>query len=48
MTNLAKVILEDEMGYEVEDTMADPGLVYASLAQGDQDVFMDGWLPITH
>ncbi|SDC17371.1 glycine betaine ABC transporter substrate-binding protein [Geotoga petraea] len=48
MTNLAKVILVDEMGYEVEDTMADPGLVYASLAQGDQDVFMDGWLPITH
>jgi len=48
MTNLAKVVLEDEMGYDVETTMADPGLVFASLAQGDQDVFMDGWLPVTH
>jgi len=48
MTNLAKVVLEDEMGYDVQTTMADPGLVYASLAQGDQDVFMDGWLPVTH
>jgi glycine betaine/proline transport system substrate-binding protein len=48
MTNLAKVVLEDEMGYDVETTMADPGLVFASLSQSDQDVFMDGWLPVTH
>ncbi|UYP00360.1 glycine betaine ABC transporter substrate-binding protein [Oceanotoga sp. DSM 15011] len=48
MTNLAKVILEDEMGYDVETTMADPGLIFVSLAQGNQDAFLDAWLPITH
>ncbi len=48
MTNLAKNILEDKMGYDVNITMADPGVIYASLAQGRQDAFLDGWLPVTH
>lgn len=48
MTNLAKVILEDRMDYQVEMTAADVAPVYSSLAQGDQDAFMDGWLPVTH
>lgn len=48
MTNLAKVILEDKMGYTVELTMADVAPIFASLASGDQDIFMDAWLPITH
>jgi glycine betaine/proline transport system substrate-binding protein len=48
MTNLAKVILEDKMGYTVQLRVADVGPVYASLAQGDQDAFLDAWLPITH
>src|SRR6056297_3500040 len=48
MTNLVKVVLEDKMGYDVEMTMADPGVVYASIAKGFQDAFMDGWLPVTH
>lgn len=48
MTNLAKVILEDKMGYDVEVTMADVAPIFTSLSSGDQDVFMDAWLPITH
>ncbi len=48
MTNLAKVILEEKMGYDVEVTMADVAPIFTSLANGDQDVFMDAWLPITH
>lgn len=48
ITNLAKVILEQHMGYNVELTMADVGPVYASVAQGAQDMFLDAWLPATH
>ncbi|MFA9465886.1 MAG: glycine betaine ABC transporter substrate-binding protein [Velocimicrobium sp.] len=48
MTNLAKVILEEKMGYDVEMTMADVAPIFTSLADNDQDVFMDAWLPITH
>ena len=48
MTNLIAVILEDEMGYDVELTQADPGVIYAAVANGDQDVFIDAWLPNTH
>ncbi len=48
MTHLAKVVLEEEMGYDVEITQADPGVIYAAVAQGDQDLFLDAWLPNTH
>lgn len=48
MTNLAAVILEEKMGYEVEMTMADVAPIFTSLADGDADVFMDAWLPTTH
>ncbi|WP_246542889.1 glycine betaine ABC transporter substrate-binding protein [Fusibacter paucivorans] len=48
MTNLAKAILEDKMGYTVEITMADVAPIFTSLANGDQDAFMDAWLPTTH
>lgn len=48
MTNLVAVILEDELGYDVELTQADPGLIYADVANGGQDVFLDAWLPVTH
>lgn len=48
MTNLAKAILEEEMGYDVELTQADPGVIYGALANGDQDAFLDAWLPHTH
>lgn len=48
MTNLVAAILEDEMGYDVDLTQADPGVIYAALADGDQDLLLDAWLPNTH
>lgn len=47
MTQLVDHVLED-MGYDVELTMADPGLVYASMAEGSEDFLLDAWLPVTH
>ena len=46
-TYIAKNILET-MGYTVKLQEADAGVVYAGLAKGDIDVFMDAWLPDTH
>lgn len=48
MTSLAKVVLEDRMGYAVETTMADVAPVFTSVASGDSDAFLDAWLPLTH
>lgn len=48
MTHLAKVILEEKMGYTVETTMADVAPIFTSVANGDYDIFMDTWLPTTH
>lgn len=48
ITHLAKVILEEEMNYEVEAMVAYIGPVYASLGNGDKDAFLDAWLPVTH
>ncbi|MGE9289880.1 MAG: glycine betaine ABC transporter substrate-binding protein [Puniceicoccales bacterium] len=48
MTNLVAAILDEEMGYDVEITQADPGVIYAAVANGDQDLFLDAWLPNTH
>lgn len=47
MTHLADEILT-ENGYEVTSKKAAVDLVFASLANGDTDVFMDAWLPATH
>lgn len=47
-TNLAKNILEEKMGYEVEITSADVGPAYTSIANGDHDAFMETWLPVLH
>lgn len=47
-TNLAKNVLEEKMGYEVEITTADVGPAYTSVAQGDYDAFMETWLPVLH
>ena len=48
MTYLAEAILEDEMDYEVEATMADAGPIFSDVAQGNVDAFLDAWLPTTH
>jgi glycine betaine/proline transport system substrate-binding protein len=47
-THLVQTILEDEMGYDVSITAADVGPAYASVASGDQDAFMEAWLPGLH
>lgn len=48
MTHLAQAILEDRMGYTVRTTMADVAPVFASVATGDNDAFLEAWEPITH
>lgn len=47
MTYVIKEILADK-GYEVELKNAAVDLIFASLSNGDTDLFLDAWLPITH
>ncbi len=47
VSNLWQVILEDQ-GYTVELTQLDVAPLFVGLSEGDIDVFMDSWLPITH
>lgn len=47
-THLAKVILEEKMGYDVSITAADVGPAYTAVAQGSKDAFMETWLPVLH
>ena len=47
MTNLAEEILL-EKGYKVNVKSAAVNLLFASMSNGDTDVFMDTWLPVTH
>ncbi|MDF3150235.1 glycine betaine ABC transporter substrate-binding protein, partial [Streptomyces sp. T21Q-yed] len=46
-TYLWQNILEDR-GYKPKVEQLDPGPLYTSLAQGQMDVQLDGWLPTTH
>ncbi len=48
MTHLAKVILEDKMDYEVDISMADIGVIFTSLSEGESDFLLDSWLPVFH
>lgn len=47
-THLAENVLEEKMGYEVNLTSADVGPAYTAIANGDQDAFMETWLPVLH
>jgi len=47
VTYLFKQILEDR-GYQVDITELEVGQIYAGLAQGNPDLFLDAWLPATH
>lgn len=47
VSHLWSQILESK-GYNVEMTMADPGVVFAGTAAGDYDLNFDTWLPTTH
>lgn len=44
----AMAIALEEQGYTVDLTDADIGLVFTSIASGDMDLLLDGWLPLTH
>lgn len=46
-THLWKQELEKK-GYKVEMVQLDPGPLFAGLAKGDVDLFLDTWLPTTH
>ncbi|MFI0464644.1 glycine betaine ABC transporter substrate-binding protein [Saccharopolyspora sp. 5N102] len=47
VTYLYKELLERQ-GYRVNVTELEVGPIYAGLAQGNPDLFLDGWLPETH
>jgi len=47
MTHIAKVIME-EKGYRVVIQRATPDMILASMNNGDTDLYMDVWLPLTH
>ncbi|MDX3191743.1 glycine betaine ABC transporter substrate-binding protein [Streptomyces sp. MN03-5084-2B] len=47
LTNLYQAVLESK-GYQVKTQLLDVGPIYAGLAKGDVDLFLDAWLPATH
>lgn len=47
MTKVTKLALE-EAGIEIETYLLGPGAMYASLAKGEGDIFLESWLPQTH
>ncbi|MDN5347016.1 MAG: glycine betaine/proline transport system substrate-binding protein [Clostridia bacterium] len=47
-TNIAKILLEEELGYKVHVQNADVGVTFSGLASGDIDIFLDSWLPHMH
>lgn len=47
-TNLVKEILEQKMGYKVDLTMSDIGIMYQGLSDGQIDFMLMAWLPKTH
>ena len=47
-TNLAQVVLEEKMGYDVSIQSAQVGPAYTDIAKGNSDAFMETWLPTLH
>ena len=48
VANVSKILLEEELGYEVELKLLDVGPLFEGVASGDLDAFQDVWLPTTH
>ena len=48
ITKIARQILEEKMGYDVELVMSDIGVQYQALKGGDIDIMLMSWLPVTH
>ncbi|XPV75680.1 MAG: glycine betaine ABC transporter substrate-binding protein [Desulfovibrio sp.] len=47
-TNLAKAVLEQEMGYEVEILPVAAAAMWQAVGTGDVDAMVSAWLPVTH
>ncbi len=47
-THLAKAVIEDKLGYEVEITPVAASAMWQATATGDVDGFVAAWLPVTH
>ena len=47
-TNVVKSVLENKLDMNVKTKMVGAGPVYTALAEGDIDLFLGSWLPITH
>lgn len=47
VTYLLAELLQD-MDYNVKLTMADVAPIYTAVAEGDQDIMVETWLPVTH
>lgn len=47
LTNAFEQVL-NEAGYKVTKQQLEPGPLFTGLAQGQLDLFLDGWLPTTH
>lgn len=47
VTNIWANLLE-EQGYTVELTQLDVAPLFVGLSEGELDIFMDAWLPVTH
>ncbi len=45
---LIKYIMEKEIGWPVKIVNPDIGVAYTALANGDLDLFIESWLPMTH
>jgi glycine betaine/proline transport system substrate-binding protein len=48
VTSLAEKLLEQRMGYRVDRVMTDIGIQYQAVANGDLDIMLMAWLPLTH
>jgi glycine betaine/proline transport system substrate-binding protein len=48
VTTLAEKLLEQRMGYKVDRVMADIGIQYQAVADGNLDIMLMAWLPLTH
>jgi len=47
-TNVARAVLEEKLGYEVETLPVAAAAMWAATASGDVDGMMAAWLPATH
>jgi glycine betaine/proline transport system substrate-binding protein len=48
VTKVARRVLEERLGMDVELVMADIGIQYQGVASGDLDAMLMAWLPQTH